>query len=74
MGRIEAAQAFIGFTQANSIESLWQLSPGWTLAQQNTDVFGNFQAALDNFIQSGQVWALLLGFFLGYFFRSLTSY
>ncbi len=77
MGGIEAVQGFVRIAQANDIESLiWQLPLSWTLiAQQNSDdLVGNFQAVFDNFIQSGQVWALLLGFVLGYLFRSLTTY
>ncbi len=30
--------------------------------------------AWDNFIESGQVWALGIGFILGYIVRSLTAY
>jgi hypothetical protein len=45
------------------------------LAQTFKDDLGsNFQDAWSNFIESGQVWALGIGFFLGYIFRSLTSY
>jgi hypothetical protein len=38
------------------------------------DVLGDMQKAFDNFIQSGQVWALLIGVFFGYLIKSLTSY
>ena len=34
----------------------------------------NVQKAFNNFVKSGQVWALLIGIILGYLFRSLTSY
>lgn len=45
------------------------------LAQSFEDNLGsNLQGAWDNFIQSGQVWALLIGFVVGYIFRSLTAY
>ncbi|MGB7413504.1 MAG: hypothetical protein WA902_04780 [Thermosynechococcaceae cyanobacterium] len=45
------------------------------LAQTYQDNLGaNLQGAWDNFIQSGQVWALLIGFVVGYIFRSITSY
>lgn len=58
-------------------QSFWRLSLGWLeIAQtiQDPDLLGNWQKAFDNFIQSGQVWALLIGFVLGYIFRGLTSY
>lgn len=78
MGGIEAIQGFVRIAQASDIpESLiWQSSLSWVLiAQQNSDdLVGNFNTAFDNFIQSGQVWALLLGFALGYLFRSATTY
>lgn len=38
------------------------------------DVILQMQQAFNNFIDSGQGWALLIGFFLGYLFRSLTAY
>ena len=54
-----------------------QLSPlGTVLAQaiEDPDVLGKMQDAWNNFIDSGQVWALLIGLFIGYVFRSFTSY
>lgn len=55
---------------------LWHLMPQVTgLAQSiQTDLGANVEAAWNTFIESGQVWALLIGFFMGYIFRSLTSY
>jgi len=45
------------------------------LAQQaNTDIVQNVQGAFDNFVESGQVWAFLIGLILGYFFRMFTTY
>jgi hypothetical protein len=38
------------------------------------DVIFQMQKAFNNFIDSGQGWALLIGFFIGYLFRSLTAY
>lgn len=56
---------------------LWDLQNNWTLlAQQINDpnLLGNFQKAFDNFIQSGQGWALLIGLIIGYMIRGFTSY
>ncbi|MDP5018697.1 MAG: hypothetical protein NWQ43_15585 [Dolichospermum sp.] len=39
-----------------------------------TDVVGQMQAAWNNFVKTGQIWALLIGVVLGYMFKSLTSY
>jgi len=54
---------------------LWQISidPD-LLAQFNENVFARFNTALDNFIQSGQVWALLIGLIMGYLIRGFTTY
>ena len=45
------------------------------LAQTFEDNLGSDVGnAWDNFIESGQVWALGIGFILGYIVRSLTAY
>jgi hypothetical protein len=44
------------------------------LAQFEDNLGANFTEAWANFIESGQVWALLIGFGIGYAFRGLTSY
>ncbi|MEH1855284.1 MAG: hypothetical protein V7L11_27290 [Nostoc sp.] len=56
---------------------LWHLPVKLTaLAQTITDpnVMGQMQKAWSHFIQTGQVWALLIGLFIGYVIRNLTSY
>jgi hypothetical protein len=37
------------------------------------DVLGQMQDAWFNFIDSGQVWALLIGVFFGYLFKGFTG-
>lgn len=45
------------------------------LAQQfDQDILGDLGGAVRHFIDSGQVWALLIGVILGYLIRGLTSY
>ena len=45
------------------------------LAQTYEDNLGSdVSGAFNNFIESGQVWALGIGFILGYIVRSLTAY
>jgi hypothetical protein len=47
---------------------------GLSIAQiYKDDLFSNISRSWDNFIRSGQVWALVIGFFIGYLFRSLTA-
>jgi hypothetical protein len=41
---------------------------------EKVDIIGDMKSAWDNFIESGQVWALLIGLFIGYGFRSMTSF
>ncbi|MEM1370179.1 MAG: hypothetical protein AAGG02_19690 [Cyanobacteria bacterium P01_H01_bin.15] len=41
---------------------------------EKIDILQQGQDAFDHFIQTGQVWALLIGIFIGYFFKSMTSY
>ena len=45
------------------------------LAQQieDPDILGQMQDAWYNFIDSGQVWALLIGVFFGYIFKGFTG-
>ncbi|MEL4896656.1 hypothetical protein [Crocosphaera sp. Alani8] len=45
------------------------------LAQQieDPDIIATFQKSWKNFIESGQVWALGIGFVLGYIFHTFTS-
>lgn len=40
---------------------------------EDPDVLGQIQDAWYNFIDSGQVWALLMGTFFGYTFKGFTG-
>jgi hypothetical protein len=40
----------------------------------NENVFARFNTAMDNFIASGQIWAMLAGLILGYLIRGFTTY
>jgi len=53
-----------------------QLTDGLVLAQQveDPDVLGQMQQAFNNFIESGQVWAFLIGLIIGYIFRGMSSF
>lgn len=47
----------------------------WILAQQfQQDVLGDLSKAFNEFVRTGRLWALLVGFVIGYIFKSLTSY
>jgi len=54
----------------------WDSPANWTVLAQyvkDPDVLGQMQKAFTNFIESGQVWALGIGFFLGYLLRGMTA-
>jgi hypothetical protein len=57
-------------------QGYWQSPTDWSLLAQQfeTDVFANFRSSFNNFIESGQAWALIIGLVIGYLIRSLTSY
>ena len=38
------------------------------------DLMGDMTGAFGRFVDSGQLWAMLIGFVIGYIFKSLTSY
>ncbi len=63
-------------TQLNTIIVTQFSSLALVLAQaiQEPDILGDIQNTFNNFVQTGQIWALILGFFIGYFFRGMTSY
>ncbi|MEQ9233547.1 hypothetical protein [Coleofasciculus sp. E2-BRE-01] len=52
------------------------LTDGLVLAQQfeEPDILGQIQQAFNNFIESGQVWAFLIGLVIGYIFRGMSSF
>ena len=53
------------------------LSLDWLFFAQNPnspDILADIQNAWSNFVKTGQIWALLIGIFFGYIFRSMTSY
>jgi hypothetical protein len=58
--------SFNGFNHSLLTGNIW-------IAQIKDDLFNNVGQSWSNFIQSGQVWALIIGFVLGYLFRSITS-
>lgn len=66
--------------QAAPSQAAWSPAPvqntGHAIIAQyfDQDFFGSSSKILTHFIESGQVWALLIGFVLGYLLRGLTSY
>ncbi|MCC5626276.1 hypothetical protein [Nostoc sp. CHAB 5715] len=61
-----------------TFQVLWHLPINLTalLAQTITDpdLMGQIEKSWRHFIQTGQVWALLIGLVIGYIIRNLTSY
>lgn len=55
----------------NLQEQLLPLTTFFAQAVRDPKVLDQIQASFKHFVDSGQVWALLIGLFLGYLFRSL---
>ncbi|MEB3217756.1 MAG: hypothetical protein VKN72_16190 [Nostocales cyanobacterium 94392] len=62
---------------SNTVNAQSQIPVNWTVLAQNIsdpDLLGQLQKAFNNFVETGQVWALLIGLVVGYLIRNLTSY
>jgi hypothetical protein len=74
---VQQLSSFVDFTTWADLTQpslIWQSIDWSLLAQFETDVFRPVREFFNNFIQSGQIWAFLIGIVLGYLLRSLTSY
>ncbi|ELR96630.1 hypothetical protein GLO73106DRAFT_00004260 [Gloeocapsa sp. PCC 73106] len=62
--------------QVNDLFLKFLINLNIVFAQRVEDpkIFEQMQDNFNNFIESGQVWALGIGLVLGYLFRSFTSY
>jgi hypothetical protein len=65
----------ITFTPDSSVSFSQYDNNTVVLAQtiEDPEVLQQIEDAWNNFIDSGQVWALLIGLFLGYLFRTFIS-
>ena len=52
----------------------WQSLAASNPQQFNQDVTKDLARGWNNFVKSGQIWALLIGVTLGYLLRSITSF
>jgi hypothetical protein len=61
---------------SDGIQGLAGYGPGdWTVLAQFKDTLGtDFQKALDHFVKSGQMWAMIIGFMFGYMIKTFTSF
>lgn len=53
------------------------LSLDWSVfaqLQTDTNVFTNVGKAWDNFVKTGQIWAMLIGIVIGYFIKAFTTF
>ncbi|HZG41072.1 MAG TPA: hypothetical protein VEZ50_20535 [Nodosilinea sp.] len=65
---VELPSGAVGFAPAAEA-----ISP--VLAQNfDQDILGDMGNVWNNFVESGQIWALLFGIVLGYMLRNLTAY
>ena len=62
---------------SNTVNATSKIPVNWTVLAQNVtdpDLLGQVQKSFNNFVETGQVWALLIGLVVGYLIRNLTSY
>jgi len=61
---------------AFGMKDAWRQGTTPILAQEqfDQDILGDLGNIFANFIESGQVWALIVGFVLGYMLRSVTTF
>jgi hypothetical protein len=44
------------------------------ITEKDVDIIGQVQDSFHNFVETGQVWALIIGIVVGYMFKGFTSY
>jgi hypothetical protein len=66
--------ASVDWTAYTDLSWFWHLDGSHLVAQFNTDVFAGTRAFADNFMKSGQMWALIIGFVVGFLVKGMTSY
>ena len=62
---------------SNTVNAQTKIPGNWTVIAQTVndpDLVGQVQKAWNNFVETGQIWALLIGLVVGYLIRNLTSY
>ncbi len=62
---------------SNTVNAQSRIPVNWSVLAQNVtdpDLIGQVQKAWNNFVETGQIWALLIGLVVGYLIRNLTSY
>lgn len=52
----------------------WQTLGAAAPQQFNQDVTKDLAGGWNNFVKTGQIWALIIGVTLGYLFKSITSF
>lgn len=72
-----AISLWLTYVISNTVNAQSKIPVNWTVIAQNVsdpDLLGQIQKAFNNFVETGQVWALLIGLIVGYLIRNLTSY
>ncbi|MEA5599442.1 hypothetical protein [Rivularia sp. UHCC 0363] len=62
---------------SSTVNAQSKMPVNWTVLAQtinDPDLLGQIQKSFNHFVQTGQVWALLIGLVVGYLIRNLTSY
>lgn len=75
VGSIDVATIHPGHLHLGDLDLDWDflLAQAQKDGQFKQDVVGDMTKGWNNFVKTGQIWALLIGLTLGYLFRSVTS-
>ncbi|XWK85721.1 MAG: hypothetical protein U7127_16000 [Phormidium sp.] len=63
---------------SDSLPMLVAKLPYWSLELavqvRDTNLWGQVQGAWNHFVQTGQIWAMIIGLILGYFIKGFTTF
>ncbi|MDJ0651294.1 MAG: hypothetical protein QNJ60_21590 [Xenococcaceae cyanobacterium MO_188.B19] len=65
---------FIHVTFNHLVALYLDITPLLAQTLDNVDILADMESAWINFVETGQVWALMIGMFIGYVFKGFTSY
>ncbi|MDJ0678942.1 MAG: hypothetical protein QNJ18_03655 [Xenococcaceae cyanobacterium MO_167.B52] len=65
---------FIEVTFSHLSTFYLDITPLLAQTLDNVDILADMESAWINFVETGQVWALIIGMFIGYVFKGFTTY
>ncbi len=65
---------FIEVTFSHLVTFYLDITPLLAQTLDSVDILADMESAWINFVETGQVWALIIGMFIGYVFKGFTTY